>query len=74
MYSWQALAGEVGMSSDLDEISRSLFNGSLPVVWQRLAPATLKSLGNWIVHYMHRHSQYKTWVSERAVDSHTNTN
>ena len=51
------------MSSDLDEISKSLFNGTLPFVWQRLAPATLKSLGNWMNHFIGRHKQYKTWVS-----------
>ena len=59
----QALAGEVGMSVELDELSKSLYNGHLPSIWRALAPATLKSLGNWIIHFLSRNSQYQQWVS-----------
>jgi len=34
----RALAGEIGMSADLDELSLSLFNGFLPPMWRRLCP------------------------------------
>uniref|UniRef100_A0A3B5R955 Uncharacterized protein n=1 Tax=Xiphophorus maculatus TaxID=8083 RepID=A0A3B5R955_XIPMA len=47
----QALAGEVGMSSELDEVARALFNGHIPGIWKKLAPETLKSLGNWMIHF-----------------------
>lgn len=60
----RALAGEVGMSSELDDVARSLFNGQIPSIWRRLAPATLKSLGNWIIHFEHRYKQYNGWVNE----------
>ncbi|XP_070572584.1 dynein axonemal heavy chain 10-like isoform X2 [Ptychodera flava] len=60
----RALKGEVGMSSELDDVSRSLFNGQIPSIWRRLAPDTLKSLGNWMVHFLKRHQQYSTWVNE----------
>lgn len=60
----RALAGEVGMSSELDEIARALFNGQIPAVWKKLAPDTLKSLGNWMGHFNRRHEQYKLWVEE----------
>ena len=63
----QALAGEVGMSSELDDVARSLFNGQIPAIWRRLAPATLKSLGNWIVHFENRYKQYAGWVSSYIV-------
>lgn len=59
----QALAGEVGMSNELDEVSRCLFNGQIPTSWRKLAPATLKSLGNWMEHFMKRLDQYNRWVS-----------
>lgn len=59
----QALKGEVGMSSVLDEVARALFNGQIPAIWRRLAPDTLKSLGNWMIHFQRRFSQYTTWVS-----------
>ncbi len=58
----KALAGEVGMSSELDEVARALFNGQIPVIWRKLAPDTLKSLGNWMIHFKRRHEQYSSWV------------
>ena len=58
----QALAGEVGMSNELDDVSRCLFNGQIPGIWKRLAPDTLKSLGNWMLHFARRFEQYKFWV------------
>ncbi|XP_067295015.1 dynein axonemal heavy chain 10 isoform X2 [Pseudorasbora parva] len=60
----RALAGEVGMSSELDEVARALFNGQIPVIWRKLAPDTLKSLGNWMIHFKRRHEQYSSWVDE----------
>ena len=58
----RALTGEVGMSNALEELSRSLFNGTIPGMWARLAPATLKSLANWITHFGRRADQYKAWI------------
>ncbi|XP_030648846.1 dynein heavy chain 10, axonemal [Chanos chanos] len=58
----RALAGEVGMSSELDEVARSLFNGQIPSIWRKLAPDTLKSLGNWMIHFKMRYDQYNSWV------------
>ena len=59
----RALAGEVGMSAELDDVSRALFNGQIPGIWRKLAPATLKSLANWMLHFLQRHNQYMKWVS-----------
>ncbi|KAM6931388.1 dynein axonemal heavy chain 10 [Xenentodon cancila] len=60
----RALAGEVGMSHELDDVARTLFNGNIPAIWKKLAPDTLKSLGNWMSHFMRRYEQYSYWVSE----------
>ncbi|XP_044232976.1 dynein axonemal heavy chain 10 isoform X2 [Thunnus albacares] len=60
----RALAGEVGMSSELDEVARALFNGHIPAIWKKLAPDTLKSLGNWMSHFKRRYEQYSYWVDE----------
>ncbi|XP_028270606.1 dynein heavy chain 10, axonemal isoform X2 [Parambassis ranga] len=60
----RALAGEVGMSSELDEVARALFNGHIPAIWKKLAPDTLKSLGNWISHFKRRYEQYRSWVDD----------
>ncbi len=59
----RALKGEVGMSSELDDVARALFNGQIPNIWRRLAPDTLKGLGNWMLHFQKRFTQNTTWVS-----------
>ncbi|XP_069071115.1 dynein axonemal heavy chain 10 [Pleurodeles waltl] len=59
----RALAGEVGMSNELDEVSRALFNGHIPNIWRKLAPDTLKTLGNWMIHFKRRFNQYTGWVN-----------
>ena len=70
----KALAGEVGMSVELDDLAKSLYNGQLPSMWRSLAPATLKSLGNWMIHFMQRHAQYSSWVSPHThTHTHTHT-
>ena len=51
------------MSSELDNVARSLYNGHIPGIWRRLAPATLKTLGNWMIHFQQRYDQYYQWVT-----------
>lgn len=51
------------MSSELDDVAKALFNANIPNIWRRLAPITLKSLGNWIIHFQKRLKQYYQWVS-----------
>ncbi|XP_071619148.1 dynein axonemal heavy chain 10 isoform X2 [Heliangelus exortis] len=60
----RALSGEVGMSSELDDVARALFNGQIPGIWRRLAPDTLKTLGNWIIYFRARYNQYTSWVND----------
>ena len=59
----RALKGEVGMSNELDELSKALYNGQLPSMWRRLAPATKKNLANWMDHFLRRNQLYNGWVS-----------
>ena len=59
----RALKGEIGMSSDLDELSVALFNGFLPSIWRRLAPATEKKLGSWMEHFTNRIKLYTDWCT-----------
>ena len=60
----KALIGEVGMSNELDDIAKSLFNGQLPDMWRSLAPATKKNLSGWMEHFLRRFDQYDKWVNE----------
>ncbi|XP_051490092.1 dynein axonemal heavy chain 10 [Apus apus] len=60
----RALAGEVGMSSELEDVARALFNAQIPGIWRRLAPDTLKTLGNWIIFFRARYNQYTSWVED----------
>jgi len=50
----RALAGEIGMSVELDALGSSFFNGFLPGMWAKLAPPTLKTLVGWIGHFERR--------------------
>eukprot|EP00742_Colponemidia_sp_Colp-10_P004363 GILJ01004656.1.p1 GENE.GILJ01004656.1~~GILJ01004656.1.p1 ORF type:complete len:2862 (-),score=582.32 GILJ01004656.1:82-7611(-) len=63
----RALIGEIGMSSELDDLAVSLFNGFLPDMWRRLAPATQKRLGSWIIHFQKRYAQYREWIERGEV-------
>lgn len=58
----QALQGEIGMDITLENVSSSLNNGQIPLVWLKLAPQTCKSLGGWIEHLITRIKQYEQWV------------
>ena len=58
----RALIGEVGMSNELDDVAKSLFNGQIPAIWRKLAPDTLKNLSNWMAHFRQRYAQYSEWV------------
>lgn len=51
------------MSSELDDLSVSLFNGFLPSVWRRLAPQTEKKLGSWMSHFQGRVKLYSDWIN-----------
>jgi dynein heavy chain len=59
----RALKGEVGMSNELDDLSRALYNGQLPPMWRRLAPATKKNLATWMDHFLRRNQLYNSWVN-----------
>lgn len=58
----RALKGEIGMSSELDELSFSLENSNLPDRWAKLAPQTEKKLGSWMTHFSNRIKQYNQWA------------
>ena len=61
----RAVMCEVGMSNELDDLARALFNGQIPPSWRKLAPATKKTLGNWMEHFMKRFHQYNLWVNDQ---------
>jgi len=60
----KALTGEIAMSNNLDELANSLFVGGLPQSWRLLAPATQKTLANWMLFFQRRNAQYTQWVEE----------
>ena len=47
----KALTGSIGMSDQLDALGSCLLNGFLPNAWRKLAPATEKTLGAWMIHF-----------------------
>lgn len=63
----KALKGVIGMSAVLDEIANSMFNGFIPLIWQKLAPATLKSLANWMSDLVRRLNQQNEWIDNEPL-------
>jgi dynein heavy chain len=57
----RALAGEIGMSKDLDDLSTALFNGELPAMWRRMTSQTEKMLPAWMIWFERRYKQYNDW-------------
>jgi dynein heavy chain len=49
------MAGEIGMSADLDNLAQCMFNGFVPGNWISKAPPSLKNLVNWIEHFLKRY-------------------
>jgi dynein axonemal heavy chain len=62
----QALSGEVGISSALEELMESLTTGSTPSKWLRLSPPTCEhlSLAGFLRHTRRRSRQYGTWIEK----------
>lgn len=58
----KALAGEIGMDTELDNIAIALYNGELPANWRHLCPETCKRLAGWMDHLLRREQQYKSWA------------
>ncbi|CAM6084343.1 unnamed protein product [Calypogeia fissa] len=58
----KALAGEIGMSKELDDLATSLFNGQLPLFWRKLTSQTEKMLATWMVWFQRRYEQYSAWI------------
>ena len=58
----RAMAGEIAMSDKLDDLGASLFNGQVPAMFIKLAPATEKPLGSWVLHFVNRVNQFEEWV------------
>ena len=63
----RALKGEVGMSNELEDLSKALYNGQLPQMWRRLAPATKKNLATWMDHFLRRNQLYNGWVKIKVL-------
>lgn len=58
----RALSGEIGFSSQIEDLANALFNGQLPWLWAKLNPATDKMLGSWMLWFHKRYLQYKDWA------------
>jgi dynein heavy chain, axonemal len=50
----KAIKGLVIMSTELDAVSNSLFDNTVPEMWQKVAYPSLKPLGAWITDFVER--------------------
>ncbi|KAL9651290.1 hypothetical protein ABK040_001243 [Willaertia magna] len=58
----RALAGEIGMSEELEHLNNSLNTGQVPRLWMDYTPPTKLSLSDWLNYFKERHNQYVGWV------------
>lgn len=54
-------AGELTMSEKMEELMNSMFLDRVPVTWERLAWASLRSLAAWLIDATARCNQLQTW-------------
>ena len=57
-----ALRGEVVMSSELEQMGDSLFNGQVPRVWSVVAYPSLKPLAAWVLDLKRRLQLFADWL------------
>lgn len=64
----RALAGDVGFSAALEELSSAILQGQVPTSWARLNPPSSKPLSSWMKWLARRHAQFAAWVKVWALD------
>ena len=57
-----ALAGEIGMSDELEDLGNSLFNGMVPELWKKNGFKTLKPLSSWTEDLIQRVIFMHEWI------------
>ncbi|XP_069045720.1 dynein axonemal heavy chain 1 isoform X1 [Lepisosteus oculatus] len=60
----KALKGLVVMSSELELMANSLFNNTVPQMWNAKAYPSLKPLASWVSDLLQRISFLEKWISE----------
>ncbi|KAG2382028.1 hypothetical protein C9374_005820 [Naegleria lovaniensis] len=58
----KALAGEIGMSEELEHLSNAINIGVVPKLWKDYAPQTKLNLSSWLEYFKERHKQYVEWI------------
>jgi len=60
----RAVKGEVVMSSELEQMGDSMFNGQVPRLWSVVAYPSLKPLGAWVQDLKRRLQMFQDWVRQ----------
>jgi dynein heavy chain len=58
----KAVKGEVVMSSELEQMGDSMFNGQVPRLWSVVAYPSLKPLGAWVQDLKRRLTMFADWL------------
>eukprot|EP00697_Spironema_sp_BW2_P002563 gnl/Spiro4/13397_TR7140_c0_g1_i1.p1 gnl/Spiro4/13397_TR7140_c0_g1~~gnl/Spiro4/13397_TR7140_c0_g1_i1.p1 ORF type:complete len:560 (+),score=128.04 gnl/Spiro4/13397_TR7140_c0_g1_i1:402-2081(+) len=61
----QALDGEILMSSALEAVANSIFNGLIPTEWSKVAFPSLKPLGSWVKDLVARLDFINNWIQNK---------
>jgi len=60
----KAVKGLVVMSSDLENVSKSMFDNKLPAMWEKVSYPSLKPLSSYIAELLERLAFFQAWVEE----------
>lgn len=64
----KALAGEIGMSKELDDLATSLFNGQLPAFWRKLTSQVRQPILSDLIHdYSLNSSEYTAQMNNQHL-------
>ncbi len=63
------LQGELTITSEMENLSNSLFLDSVPESWERRAYPSLYGLTQWYADLIQRCKELESWVSSTRVDS-----
>lgn len=66
----RAIKGEVVMSPDLEQVSKAIYLGLVPVTWQfPTGPLSLKPLSSWIADLIERCQFLQKWIDNGKPDA-----
>ena len=63
----RGVKGLIEMSSELEEMAKSMIHSKLPHTWKAISYPSLKPLGSWVSDLLDRITFFTTWLNDRKA-------